>query len=197
VLTPGNAFEPPRNGQVVALVDGAQVTPVIVINEGSAEITVPGFVKLTMWSQSVAGEKISVEDGSQLFIKQGSDIVLSGTGFQPVSPTKAWLFNSETLLGSGFATETGEVSGQYGVARSAKLGDQVFKFSGITADGSTITVAVGLTIITAAEDSPEANAPNNDVANQQFSAADILAISAVVFLLFLVLLLRRRKQTQV
>jgi hypothetical protein len=84
----------------------------------------------------------------------------------------------------------------YGVARSTKLGDQAFKFSGITADGSEITVAVGLTIIAAAQDLPEANAPSNEVANQKFNAADILAITAVVFLLFLVLLLRRRKQSQ-
>jgi len=149
-----------------------------------------------MWAQSVEGEKTLVKDGSQLVVEQGSDIVLSGTGFQPASPTKAWFFNSETLLGSGLATATGAVSGKYGVACSAKLGDQAFKFSGITADGSEITVAVGLTIIIAAQDSPEANAPSNEVANQQFSAADILAISAVVFLLFLVLLLRRRKQSQ-
>jgi len=194
--TTGNVFEAPRSGEAVVLVDGNSVTPVIVINNGSAKITVPGSVSLTMWAQSVEGEKTLVEDGSQLVVEQGSDIVLSGTGFQPASPTKAWFFNSETLLGSGLATATGAVSGKYGVARSAKLGDQAFKFSGITADGSEITVAVGLTIIAAAQDSPEANAPSNEVANQQFSAADILAISAVVFLLFLVLLLRRRKQSQ-
>jgi hypothetical protein len=196
VPTPSSRFEPPRNGEVVALVDGAPITPVIVINEGSAEITVPGFVNLTMWSQSVTGEKISLADGSRLFVEQASDIVLSGNGFQPVSPTKAWLFNSETPLGTGLATETGAVSGKYGVSRSVKLGDQTFRFSGITADGSEITVAVGLTIIAAAQDSPEANAPSNEVASQQFSAANILAISVVVFLLFLVFLLRRRKQSQ-
>jgi hypothetical protein len=194
--TTGSVFEAPRSGEAVVLVDGNSVTPVIVINNGSAKITVPGSVSLTMWAQSVEGEKTLVEDGSQLVVEQGSDIVLSGTGFQPASPTKAWFFNSETLLGSGLATATGAVSGKYGVARSAQLGDQAFKFSGITADGSEITVAVGLTIIAAAQDSPEANAPSNEVANQQFSTADLLAISAVAFLLFLVLLVRRRKQSE-
>lgn len=192
----GSGFEAPRSGEAVVLVDGNSITPLIVINNGSAKITVPGSVSLTMWAQSVEGEKTQVEDGSQLAVEQGSDIVLSGTGFQPASPTKAWFFNSETLLGSGLATATGEVSGKYGVARSAQLGDQAFKFSGITADGSEITVAVGLTIIAAAPDSPEANAPSNEVSSQRFNATDILAIAAVVFLLFLVLPLRRRKQSQ-
>ena len=196
VPTPGNGYEAPRSGAAVVLVNGTPVTPIIVINEGAAEITVPGSVSLTMWAQGADGEKTTVEDGSQLVITQGSDLVLSGSGFQPASPTEAWLFNDATLLGSGLATASGTVSGKYGVASSAMLGDRTIQFNGVAADGSVVSVAVGVTIIAAAEDSPEAIAQNKAAAQQDFTVAIVLGSSAAVFLLLLAFYLRRRKQTQ-
>jgi hypothetical protein len=196
VPTPSDEFEAPRNGEAVVLVDGEPVTPTIVINNGSARITVPGSVSLTMWAQSIEGEKTSVEDGSELVVEQGSNIVLSGTGFLPASPTKAWFFNSETVLGTGLASETGEVSETYSVARSANLGDQAFKFSGTTADGSTITVAVGLTVIAPDQNSPDSNTPSEEVTPQRFTVFGVLAISVIMFLLYLAFVMRRRKQLQ-
>jgi hypothetical protein len=180
----------------VVLVNGTPVTPIIVINEGAAEITVPGSVSLTMWAQGTDGEKTTVEDGSQLVITQGSDLVLSGSGFQPASPTEAWLFSDATLLGSGLATAKGTVSGKYGVASSAMLGDRTIQFNGVAADGSVVSVAVGVTIIAAAEDSPEAIAQNRAVTQQNFTVFIVLGISAATFLLFLAFYLRRRKQSQ-
>lgn len=196
VPTPGNGYEAPRSGEAVVLVNGTPVTPIIVINDGAAEITVPGSVNLTMWSQGIDGEKTTVEDGTQLVIAQGSDLVLSGSGFQPASPTEAWLFSDATLLGSGLATAKGTVSGKYGVASSAMLGDRTIQFNGVAADGSVVSVAVGVTIIAAAEDSPEAIAQNKAAAQQDFTVAIVLGSSAAVFLLLLAFYLRRRKQTQ-
>ncbi|WP_298120093.1 fibronectin type III domain-containing protein [uncultured Aurantimicrobium sp.] len=196
VPTPGNGYEAPRSGEAVVLVNGTPVTPIIVINDGAAEITVPGSVSLTMWSQGTDGEKTTVEDGTQLVIAQGSDLVLSGSGFQPASPTEAWLFSDATLLGSGLATAKGTVSGKYGVASSAMLGDRTIQFNGVAADGSVVSVAVGVTIIAAAEDSPEAIAQNKAAAQQDFTVAIVLGSSAAVFLLLLAFYLRRRKQTQ-
>jgi surface protein len=196
VPTPGNGYEAPRSGEAVVLVNGAAVTPIIVINDGAAEITVPGSVSLTMWAQGTDGEKSTVEDGTQLVIAQGSDLVLSGSGFQPASPTEAWLFSDATLLGSGLATAKGTVSGKYGVASSAMLGDRTIQFNGVAADGSVVSVAVGVTIIAAAEDSPEAIAQNRAVTQQNFTVFIVLGISAATFLLFLAFYLRRRKQSQ-
>jgi hypothetical protein len=177
-------------------VNGVVVQPVVVINEGSAEITVPGSVSLTMWAQSSNGERTALDDGTNLVIPQGSEIVLNGSGFQPASPTEAWLFNDATLLGSGLASATGTVSGKYGVATSAMLGDRTIQFNGVAADGSPVSVAVGVTIIAAIDDSSQIAENTAAPAAQNTTGLAIGGGVAAAFLLLLILFMIRRKKSK-
>jgi hypothetical protein len=196
VLTPGNGFTAPRSGEAVVIINGTAVEPLIVFNGGVAEISVPGSVNLSVWGQSVEGVRTAIVDGTNLVIEQGSDIALQGSGFLAASPTEAWLFSDATLLGSGFASETGTVSAQYGVASSAMLGDRTIQFNGVAADGSVVSVALGITIVAAAETNAVDAQTTKAVVSQNFTVAIVVGIVAVAGFLLLALYLRRRQRNK-
>jgi len=181
---------------VGALINGVPVMPKVHIQENSVEIEIPRVVSLTVWAESSDGVKEQLKSESKIVISQGSELLITGDGFMPQSPMTTSVDDNSNVLGTGTAASAGTISGRYGVSSAAMLGDRVIRFSGISSDGHAVTVAMGVTIIAAAGDSPEVIAQSKAGAQQDFTVAIVLGISAAVFLLLLALYLRRRKQAQ-
>jgi hypothetical protein len=177
------------SGTVGALVNGVLVTPVVVIQESTAQIEVPRVVNLTVWSESTDGVKAQLKSESKIVIAQGSEILVTGDGFQPQSPITTSVDNDSIVLGTGTVALAGTVAGKYNVSSAAMLGDRVIRFSGISSDGHAVTVAMGVTILAAGE-VPAASPVSPTTLAVGMAAIAIVALAAF----FWFLLLRRRER---
>ena len=165
------------------------VTPVVVIQESTAQIEVPRVVNLTVWSESTDGVKAQLKSESKIVIAQGSEILITGDGFKPQSPITTSVDNDSIVLGTGTVALAGTVAGKYNVSSAAMLGDRVIRFSGISSDGHAVTVAMGVTILAAGE-VPAASPVSPTTLAVGMAAIVIIALAAF----FWFLLLRRRER---
>jgi hypothetical protein len=152
--------------QSIALLNGAQ-TPATMQTTGSS---------LTVSAADVTFQvDFSVSAG---VLSQGSQLTISGEGFQPNTPLVTWLQSSPIKIGQSISTGSGDQDLVGSIPADVSAGEHTLQLNGVNAQGHVVSVIYGVTVA-ASEHSSEQPA--------WVMPLWLIAIAVVLLLAFLVI----------
>jgi cobalamin biosynthesis Mg chelatase CobN len=120
--------------QSIALLNGAQ-TPATMQTTGSS---------LTVSAADVTFQvDFSVSAG---VLSQGSQLTISGEGFQPNTPLVTWLQSSPIKIGESISTGSGDQDLVGSIPADVSAGEHTLQLNGVNAQGHVVSVTYGVTV---------------------------------------------------
>lgn len=154
-----------------------------------------GF-EMLLSASTIEGIAQTLNSDGSLELQNGNYAMFNGRGFAPNTKIIVWMFSKPTLLGEVTTDENGNFSGQLKVPASLPAGQHTVQLNGISKDGATRSVAVGVEVVDANETSTQKDSVTSTSSSISSSAAIASAVAATFLFAGLILVIsifRRQK----
>ena len=146
-LTSAVAPNAPRAepGEVTALIDGE--TQQVVVERRDSEIHIDAAgVQLVVNAIGNGQDKLPLDSDGSIAAKAAENIRLQAAGFESESNVSAWMFSTPTSLGVTKTNIAGNLDTLYKMPTGLEPGLHRLVFSGVSANGKKMTVAIGVRV---------------------------------------------------
>lgn len=142
--------------QSFALINNLPVSINVIENASKTALNVIGEdFEVIMNAISSNGTELPLSSNGTLLLQRGNQAVFSGNGFAPNSEVAIWLFSTPKFIGTVSTDSEGKFEGQVDIPKNLDLGEHTLQLNGTTASGETRSLAVGVEVEQAIQNSPK------------------------------------------
>jgi hypothetical protein len=171
----------------MAIVNGSSVPFTLTPDVSRTGLVIEGGnFAVTLAATSAEGSDTNLNSQGELVLTSGMFATFSGTGFAPNTEIVVWMFSTPRQLGTVVTDESGNFVGKLPIPTDMEAGDHTVQLNGLTEDGETRSLAVGVELAQA--DSGQSDFPI------VITVLGVLALAALTWFYFLGIK-RRKKST--
>ena len=138
----------PSSGQATVTIDGFPYTASVVVHYHGFSISGDGW-SINLGSAGFHRDGLPTSDGFALDLD--SDLFIDARGLRGTTRASVFALPSEKRMGFLSANPTGRAMGTIHLFSSVSTGESAIQFNGMIADGSALSVTVGMDFLTAPE----------------------------------------------